>query len=188
MWCLIKGLLSLREWARACGTSPTTYALRTPPIVAAEVRGGLGSVYQDLLEQIQLDMWSACHSSWRSLLPPVEAGGRTKIGCTMKSRFHLIRQLHLDRWGASHSIYFDLWQLHEAAGVTSAQLEQMRVASRALPLLHCLHVVGRPNVPLTESSVEGVLVSLLARHAAVLTLQVKSISMPLSLPNLQAWW
>ena len=59
------------------------------------------------------------------------------------------------------------------------------MAASKLPFLKCVHIIGRPEVPLTESSIEGELLNLLAKHALVLTLQVKKIQMPLDFPTLQ---
>ena len=97
----------------------------------------------------------------------------------------LMRQLQLDRWPAFQSLRHNLWHLHEAVKLTPDQSAELDLASNALPLLHCLHIIGRDQVPLTHSSAEGVLVRLLARHALVLTLQVKTVAMPLDLPTLQ---
>ena len=118
IWAIIKQRLSLSDWAKACGTSATTYALRRPPLIAGEVHGGLGNVYQDMLLQLQLDLWSACQSLWRTLLPTHEAEEDEDKGNNMQGQSNLISQLHLDRWSACHSMYINLWQLHEAMTVT----------------------------------------------------------------------
>ena len=97
----------------------------------------------------------------------------------------LMRQLQVSRWPACHSLCLNLRQLDEGVEVTQAQKEQVSMASSALPLLRCVHVIGRDEMPLIMSSIEGMLVGLLARHASVITLQVKSIAMQLDLPNLQ---
>ena len=54
-----------------------------------------------------------------------------------------------------------------------------------MPKLHYLHIIGRHHLSIIESSMEGRLISLLAWHAVVLTLQVKALITPLELPNLQ---
>ena len=54
-----------------------------------------------------------------------------------------------------------------------------------LPSLHCLHIIGRVRDFPTEDNIEGLLVNVLARHASVLTLQLRPLKMPLTLPNLQ---
>ena len=54
-----------------------------------------------------------------------------------------------------------------------------------MPLLHCLHIIGRCDVPLTATSVEAVLVSLPAKHASVLTLHAKTVTMALDMPTLR---
>lgn len=100
-------------------------------------------------------------------------------------RHDLMRQLQLDRWPAFQSLRLDLWHLCQALKLTPDQVEELDLASTALPLLQCLHIIGRDQAPLTHSSAEGVLVRLLARHASLLTLQVKTVTMPLDLPTLQ---
>ena len=95
-------------------------------------------------------------------------------------------QLQLDQWPACHSLNLNLWQLGENVRLDPAQIQRLDSASKALPLLQCLHLVGRGQVPLRDSTIEGLLVRLLARHVSVLTLQVKTVDMPLDLlPNLQ---
>ena len=101
-------------------------------------------------------------------------GGRVKI-----------KQLRLNKWSFCHSLFLNLQGLHGTGQVTLAQIEKIGTASIALPLLRCLHIIGRPLVPVTENSVEGVLISSLARHASVLTLQVRTVITSLDFPNLQ---
>ena len=91
--------------------------------------------------------------------------------------------LQIKRWPTCHSLFLNLSQVHEAAGLTEAQVEQLGQA--ALPWLHCLHIIGRGSVAMSVSSMEAQLVNFLARHASVLTLQVKTISVPIDLPTLQ---
>lgn len=69
--------------------------------------------------------------------------------------------------------------------VTRHQIEQFKDAASAVPLLHCLHIIGRRDVPLTATSLEGVLMSCLAKHASVLTLHVNSVMMTLDMPALR---
>ena len=95
-------------------------------------------------------------------------------------------QLQLNEWRACHSLCLNLWRLGKSISLYTSQSGRLNMASRKLPLLRCLHLVGRNQVTLTESSIEGMFVRLLTRHALVLTLQVHAIRMPLeSLPNLQ---
>ena len=106
----------------------------------------------------------------------------------------LTRQLQHNRWPACHTLTLNLRQLAWAVDttITQAQKDQISRACSALPLLRCLHLIGRDEVPLMECSFEGMLASLLARHASVLSLQVKTIAMQLHLPNLVLnfgpWW
>ena len=136
-----------KEWAKACGFSRATFAMRWL-FLAAEVRSqrmfGLGP------------------------------------------RRVCMRQLQLDKWPACHSLCLSLWRLGKDVRLNAANTEMLKSASKALPLLQCLHLVGRDQVTLTESSIEATLLRLLARHASVLTLQVKTVNMLLGfLPNLK---
>ena len=101
-------------------------------------------------------------------------GGRVKI-----------KQLRLNKWSFCHSLFLNLQGLHGTGQVTLAQIEEIDAASIALPLLRCLHIIGRSKVPVMDSSVEGVLVRLLATHASVMTLQVRTLTMFLDFPKLQ---
>ena len=62
------------------------------------------------------------------------------------------------------------------------------LASNNMSKLHCVHLIGRP---LRGTAFDSMLVSLLAKHAVVLTLQVDLVVAPmplqlsLALPNLQ---
>ena len=161
VWGLVRGRMSLREWAKACGTSPASYTLRRS-LVAAEVRNDPGKYGRLLVRLLQLNKGPNVYT-WRLNL----------------------RQLQLKRWSTCHSLWLNLWQLHKAAEVTPAQVKHIQQAASTLPMLQCLHIIGRPEVPLTQSSVEGVLLSLLVRHAAVLTLRVMRVLMPLDFPTLQ---
>ena len=64
----------------------------------------------------------------------------------------------------------------------------MPLASNNMSKLHCVHLIGRP---LRGTAFDSMLVSLLAKHAVVLTLQVDLVVAPmplqlsLALPNLQ---
>ena len=162
VWGIVRGLMSIREWAKACGASPASYTLRRS-LVAAEVRYDLGKCTQLLVRLLRLGRWPSFHSR--------------RINLT---------QLQLERWPTCHSLWLNLWQLHEAGDVNPAQVEQIRQAASTLPLLQCLHIIGRPEVSLTQSSIEGVLTSLLAKHAAVLTLQVKIITDATMFPRFAA--
>ncbi len=96
-----------------------------------------------------------------------------------------IRRLQLKKWSCCHSLYLSLWCVHETQELTPAEIAEIDQATSTLPLLHCVHIIGRPKVPLSESSIEGMLVSRLARHASVLTLYVRAVTSPLNYPNLQ---
>ena len=145
IWAAVREVLTLKQWAMACGTCHATYAL-SRRLIAAEVCDGLG--YSD---------------------------GRD-----------LVKQLQLDRWSGCHSLFLQLRHMPEAVKVTSsaAQIEQL-VLDGSFSSLQCLHIIGRSRVPLTNGSAEAVFMSHLAQHASVLTLDVKTVSMPLDLPNLQ---
>ena len=97
----------------------------------------------------------------------------------------LIRQLQIDRWPSCHSLFLNLQRVPEGFQANAAVLDQIHLADSKLHLLHCMHIICGEGVLLTESSMEGLLVSVLARHASVLTLQVKALKMPLTMPNLQ---
>ncbi len=152
--------MSFREWAMACGTNRASCHGR--PLLAAEVGYELGKVQQNLVRLFHRVMWP--------LFP----------GCCLD-----LSQLQLNKWSTSHSLWINTWQLHEAAKVSPAQFEQLKAVASKLPVLQCLHIIGRPEMPLTKGSIEEVLVSLLAKHALVLTLQVKRVQMPLEFPALQ---
>ena len=97
----------------------------------------------------------------------------------------LLGQLQLSKWPTCHSLCINLGQLHEAMEISQSQRDIIKEAGSTMASLHCLHLIGRKPVRFTESSIEGVLVSLLAKHAVVLTMQVETVIMPLELPNLQ---
>ena len=97
----------------------------------------------------------------------------------------LLRQLQLKWWPICHSVCINLRQYHEAPTLTQAQIKQIELAAKAMPSLSCLHIIGRESVNLTKSSIEGVLVGILARQAAVLTLQVERVLRFPDLPNLR---
>ena len=119
---------------------------------------------------------------WRFLAAEV----RSKRMFGLGPRRVCMRQMQLDRWLACHSLCLNLRRLAKDVNFDATQIEALNSASEALPLLHCLHLIGRAQVTLTESSIESTLLRLLARHALVLTLQVKTVNMPLGfLPNLQ---
>ena len=95
--------------------------------------------------------------------------------------------LQLEKWVDCHSLFFNMRQLHKAGRLTSYQIKRMTDASLSLPDLHCLHIIGRDQQPLTSGgrSIESKLVELLAKHVQVLTLQVTKLAMPLDMPSLQ---
>ena len=97
----------------------------------------------------------------------------------------LLRQLHLSRWPTCHSLCVNMWEVEGAMELSQAQWGNIDATGSTMPSLHCLHLIGRKRVPVTESSIEGKLVSLLARHASVVTMQVETIMMPLDVPSLQ---
>ena len=92
-----------------------------------------------------------------------------------------LRELEVDNWCACQSLCLNLRQLQRAAILTAAQIKHIKQFDKAV---HCLHIRGRSQVPLKESSIEGVLMSL-ARHTPALILHVKTLKMPLQLPDLQ---
>lgn len=91
-----------------------------------------------------------------------------------------------DKWTSCHSLFLDFREMHKAVTVTAAaaRIKQLSLDG-SLSSLRCLHIIGRDRVPLTKGSLEGVFVGLLAKHALVLTLHVKIVSMPLEMPKLQ---
>ena len=132
-----------KEWAKVCGTSRATFALRRS-LIAAEICVEPGNDDQVLLSQLQHEKQPTCHS-----------------------------------------LFLNLQQTQEDVVLSPAQISQVIAAGSNLPVLKCLHIIGREGVPLTESSIEGVLVRLLAKHASLLTLQVKTVLTFPNLPNLQ---
>ena len=147
--------------------------------------------------ELPLDIWSAIRdeltfSEWamacgtcratRALCRPLVAaevcGGRD-----------LTEQLQLERWTGCHSLFLNLQHLRHLHGIVmvtaiAAKIEQLCL-NGCLSSLRCLHIISRRQVPLTKTSAEGVFMGLLAKHASVLTLDVKTVSMPLDLPKLQ---
>lgn len=107
------------------------------------------------------------------------------LGGVQNGEHDLVDQLQLDNWPTRHSLFLNLEQLQEAVQLTPAQTQDIRSAGNKLPRLHCLHLIGRDGMPLTRSSIEGVIVSALTEHVSVLSLQVGMIEMPLAAPNLQ---
>ena len=97
----------------------------------------------------------------------------------------LLRQLQLNGWPTCHSLCINLWEVEGVAELSQAQRDSIDAAGSIMPSLQCLHLIGRKRVPVMDGSIEGELVSLLAKHASVLTLQVETIMMPLELPKLQ---
>ena len=99
-----------------------------------------------------------------------------------------MQHLQLDRWRDCHSLFLDTRQLNEAVEITPAEMEQMALAGKEMPKLHCLHFTGGP---LRGTAIENMLINLLAKHAVVLTLQVdlaivpEPLQPPLALLNLQ---
>ena len=94
-------------------------------------------------------------------------------------------QLQLKKWPACHSLFLNLHRLHKSGELTLEQMAETEEAARKAATLHCLHIISRPQVPLMDSSVEAVLVRHLAEHASVMTLQVRTLTMPLDFPKLQ---
>ncbi len=97
----------------------------------------------------------------------------------------LARQLQLERWPVCHSLCFNLQRMHGCVELTRAQIEQVIQAGSSLPLLRCLHIIGNPLLTNIKGSAEALLMSVLSRHASVLTLHANMVEMPLELPNLQ---
>lgn len=98
-----------------------------------------------------------------------------------------MEQQRLDLWPRCHSLWISLCFLFDTE-LAQSQINQIKKASEALPLLHGLHIIGRsyPYVA-TRSSSEAVFINSLARHASVLTLKVlpKVLTMAFDLPSLQ---
>ena len=106
-------------------------------------------------------------------------------GKPSKNLQDLTLQLQIHRWPLCRSLCINLEQLHKGVSVTPNQTMKISQAGSTLPRLQCLHMIGRDQVPLTESSVEGMLLGILARHVLVLSLHVKVSPVPLDLPALQ---
>ncbi len=123
----------------------------------------------------------ACPASY-ALRPFLAAEVRKDTGSDGQD---LMRQLQVSNWPASQSLCLNLWQLHDATEATPMQIERIKQVGKALPLLRCLHIIGRSQMPVKDNNMEGVLLSALARHVSLLTLQVKTIRTPLNLPALQ---
>ncbi len=98
----------------------------------------------------------------------------------------LNKQLQLDRWSGCHSLFLNLRHMPDAVKATAvaARIEQLSLDG-SMSSLQCLHIIGRGQMPLTKGSIEGLFVRLLAKHASVLTLDVRTLSIPLILPKLQ---
>lgn len=123
-----------------------------------------------------------CSATYKLKMPVVVAEVRDELS---KNEQVFMRQLQLERWPECQSLCLNLWQLQEAAPLTSEQSEVLCRAAKSLPFLRCLHIIGRHQVPLTEDSLEGVLMSFLAKHVSVLTLHVTAVVMPLDMPLLK---
>ena len=99
-----------------------------------------------------------------------------------------MEQLRLDKWHRCHSLWVNSSRLLEGTELTQSQIDKIKKASEALPLLRCLHIIGR-NYPYeaTESSFELVLIDILAKRASVLTLKVlpKMVTRAFDLPTVQ---
>ena len=93
--------------------------------------------------------------------------------------------LHLAQWAMCHSLLLDVRQLPDWASFTPAQTRLITNTCKGLPFLKCLHIIGRDELVLRESSIEGILVKLLARHALVLTVKTLQVQMPLQFPALK---
>ena len=99
-----------------------------------------------------------------------------------------MEQLQLDRWPKCYFLCFNLQRLPKGTELSQSQINKIKKASEALPLLQGLHIISRDYPYLaTESSFEAVLINSLARHASVLTLKAlpKMITLPFDLPTLQ---
>ena len=124
----------------------------------------------------------ACSTTYMLRKPLVVAEVRTRLNNPGQS---LAGQLQLDKWRTCHSLCLDLRQIGEVLKVTEAQSKQIEQAGSTLPLLHCLHLVGSSyDVVKVESSVQALLLDILAKHVSVLTLEVRFVGVPLNLPNL----
>ncbi len=97
-----------------------------------------------------------------------------------------MKQPQLDRWKGCHSLFLNLRHMPEAVKVTAAaaRIKQLSLDG-SLSSLQCLHIICGSRVPLTKSCAEAMFMGLLAKHVSVLTLDVKTMSMPLDLPKLR---
>ena len=155
IWAVVRSLMAPQEWTRACGTCRAAYALKRP-LVMAEV---------------------CCVSLML---------GRLTASCP--SNEALLRRLQLDRWPTCHSLCLNLAKVANKRDIPSSQLAQIALilmAGHNMPLLHCLHLIGRPGAPLMQNSIEGMVISCLAKHLSVLTIEIRKVLTPLNLPKLQ---
>lgn len=143
-------------------------------------------VWDKVSQHMEFTDWArACGTSHASY-----ASWRRLVAAELRSTFWNcgrvdMSQLQLRKWAYCHSLNFNLRRLHEAGKLTPAEVAEIGRAAGTLPQLRCLHIIGRPKVPLMMTSVEGVLMSILAIYATVLTLRVRGIKMPLEFPHLQ---
>lgn len=100
----------------------------------------------------------ACHATF-ALRPFLTAAVRSDPSIDGQG---FLRELELDKCCAC--------QLHKAVELSVAQTKHITQPSSAMPLLYCLHIKGRPQVPLKEGSIEDVLM----RLVAVLVLEANS--------------
>ena len=147
------------------------------------------SPQSDLAVDLPVDIWAIVREGmtakqWAGVCATCRATNALKrvllLAEAHKTGLDLGRQLQLDRWHLSQSLCLNLEHMHG-----EPEAPHINLAGSKLPLLQCLHIIGNDWVPLTQSSIEGVLVSLLAGYASVLTLQIKTLMMPLKFPNLE---
>ena len=144
------------------------------------------SIWGKIGEDLGVKEWAkacginqAAHASRRPLV-----AAEVRSGLWDRKRVRML-QLQLKKWPACHSLFLNLHRLHKSGELTLEQMAETEEAARKAATLHCLHIISRPQVPLMDSSVEAVLVRHLAEHASVMTLQVRTLTMPLDFPKLQ---
>ena len=144
------------------------------------------SVWGKIGEDLDIKEWAkACginQAAYAARRPLVAAEVRSGL---WDGKRVCMPQLQLEKWPGCHSLFLNLQWLHETGELTPEQSAEIENAAKDIATLRCLHIIGRSQVPLMDSNVEGVLMRLLAKHALVLTLQVRTLTMPLDFPSLQ---
>ena len=130
--------------------------------------------------------WSKACGTSRSSFAARNLFVAAKVFCDPSGKKDICSELlHLAQWATCHSLLLDVRQLREGASFTPAQIQLIKDSCKGLPFLKCLHIVGKDQNFLEESSIEGVLVSLIARHALVLSVKTLQVLMPFEFPALK---